>query len=182
MSTLPQDNTPLPQYYKTPLQSRTWQVKHKVGGWGEETHGKRLTCVRLLNQARDDGLVFGRRELILGHLLLLFLVTCLHTHTYTPALLPLKLGTDWKLLCDCQHWQIPCLTVLLFVCFFCLSLNSVCLFYVCVSVCGPVRASAEDWTKLLWSMLGGCGAPAAVALRVLIKDKKRKDKKDFSSL
>lgn len=33
-----------------------------------------------------------------------------------PPLLLSKLGWDWKLLCDCQRWQIPCPTVLLSVC------------------------------------------------------------------
>lgn len=53
----------------------------------------------------------------------------------------------------------------------------VCSFNLCVCVRGPVRASAEDWTELLWSVLGGCGALTAVALRVFRKDKKRWQKK-----
>lgn len=52
--------------------------------------------------------------------------------------------------------------------------SPVCLSVYFVCVCGPVRASAEDWTELLWSMLGGCGAPTAVAFEGFQKGQKKK--------
>lgn len=103
----------------------------------------------------------GSHVALLCHLLPSSPHFCLH-----PTLFMWKFGWDWKLLCDCQRWQIPCQTVLL----------SVRLFvYLCV--CVALRASAEDWTELLYSMLRGCESPTVVALRVFRKDKKRWKKK-----
>jgi len=76
-------------------------------------------------------------------------------------LFPSKSGWDWKLLCDCQHRQIPSPSV-----------RSFCVY-------GPERASAEDWTELLWNKPGGCGAPAAVALRAFVQRGQKKIKKNI---
>lgn len=90
---------------------------------------------------------------------------CLHP-TPPPQIPLLKIGWDWKLLCDCQRWQVPCPTVLLSVRFVCMSIS-----------CAFVWVWAPPGPELLWSRLGGCRAPTAVALRVFRKDKKQQREK-----
>lgn len=123
------------------------------------------------NQPREDGLVQWKGGLLEGshvNLLCRLLPSSsppVSTPLPTPYPLPVKVQTRLK----AAMW-LPAVTGSLSDC------PSVCPFvYFCV--CGPVRASAEDWTELLWSILGGCGAPTAVASRVFRKDAKKMTKK-----
>lgn len=81
------------------------------------------------DQPREDGLVLGEKGRGSHVNLLCHLLPsssphfCLH-----PTVFLSNFGWDWKLLCDCQRWQIPCPTVLLSV------FLSVCLFCVCLCV------------------------------------------------
>lgn len=137
----------------------------------------------------EDGLVCGGGDThmliccVISSPLLLHLSPHPHLHP-TPASYPLPVEAWMRL--KAAMW-LPAVTdslsdCPLFVCLYvCLSVwLSVCPFILC----GPVRAPAEDWTELLWSMLGGHGAPTAVALRVFLQkgQKKKMTKPIFSSL